>query len=68
MMDRPLRNVIATARTAKDLDGVRSGIEVWLTAQSSLRSIADPKTSTLIFPDGDPDLYFLRYLQIGLRK
>lgn len=57
---RPDRNVIATARTAEDLEGVQSGIEAWLTAQSSLRSIADPKESLRIFPDGDPDSYFIR--------
>lgn len=42
MKDRPVRNVVATARTANDLEGVQTGIEAWLTAQSSLRSISDP--------------------------
>jgi len=60
MKDRPKREVIATARTAKDLEGVQSGIEAWLTAYSVLNSIADPKSRTRIFPNGDSDSYFSR--------
>ncbi len=58
--DRPLRTVIATARTKEDLEGVQSGIEAWLTARGALNAIADPKESSLIFPNGDPNSYFFR--------
>lgn len=57
--DRPVRTVVATARTKEDLEGVQSGIEAWLTARGALKDIVDPKEYSRIF-DSAPDLYFFR--------